>query len=380
MLVVPGLAVPAGINIFDVFFKRIFTINTLLQNFYIARSADFFIILLIQQICFGFMANINQFTLLMNYWMSPSFCLIMKQKVEQKIPLFKNEFVIYPMGYTYALNLTCMSIVFIFSIHVPLILLLGVIYLFMRFFSDAHLLLNIFKEDMDSSFSLVHNACSKLISVLIFFQVCIGLNMVYTSSYIFAGLMFLVIILTIIFSFFYDKRFLRPEVFLDEEMDLTNNTLQQWKEHFVHPILKKRDNLQIQRRETIKNIHQGQNSMRNMPPIDENVELNEQWRSRSKVEVSQMSNRPGAGNNMIQIYTPSGSHLDVKSINRSGEGRPKKSKFSNLKSESSQIDSKFSNKTEVFDIYSNKFHTEEMKKKEVKKNPFLLTPSFKRGK
>lgn len=363
MLVVPGLAVPAGLNIFDVVFEKIFTVNVFLQNFYMTRSADFFVILLIQQICFGFMANINQFTLLMNYWMSPSFCLIMKQKVERHIPLLKHEFVIFPLGYTYAVNLTCLSIVFIFSIHVPIILLLGLLYHFMRFFSDAHLLLNIFQEEMDSSSSLVHNACSKMISVLILFQISICLNMVYNSAYIFAGLMLLIIILTIIFSLFYEKKFLRPEVFLDEEMDISSFNLKQWKDHFNHPILQKRDNLQIRRRETIKNIHQGQRSFRQMPAIDENIELNLPEITKSK--VNSHSNLDLPGGNMIQIYTPSGSHLEAE---RSREIK-NKSKFVGSRDESSQYNSKFSNRTEMFDIYSNKYHTEDMKKNQPV-NPF----------
>jgi hypothetical protein len=371
MLVVPGLAVPAGLNIFDVVFAKIFTMNVFLQNFYMTRSADFFVILLIQQICFGFMANINQFTLLMNYWMSPSFCLIMKQKVERDIPLLKNEFVIFPIGYTYALNLTCLSIVFIFSIHVPIILLLGLVYNLIRFFSDAHLLLNIFREEIDSSFSLVHNACSKMISVLILFQVCIGLNMIYTSSYIFAALMILTIVLTIIFSLFYDKRFLRPEVFLDEEMDLNNRNLKQWTDHFKHPILKEKNYMKLRRRETIKNIHQGQSHIRLMPPIDEHAEYNMQERSRSKMEVSHNSKNKLdlPEGNMIQLYTPSGSVLDPDGPQKSRDFK-RKSNFGPSQDNSSRYNSKYSNRTEMFDIYSNKYHTEELKKKEPT-NPFI---------
>lgn len=375
MLVVPGLAVPAGVNIFDVFFAKILTTSTLLQNFFISSSADFFVILLIQQICFGFMANINQFTLLMNYWMSPSFCLISKQQVERHIPLLKNEFVLFPLGYTYALNLTCLSIVFIFSIHVPIILILGVLYHVIRLLSDAHLVLNIFREEMDSSFSLVHNACSKMISALILFQVSICLNMVYTSSYAFTGLMLLVIVMTIVFSLMYDRRFLRPEVFLDEDVDLSVNTLHQWKEHFTHPILKSRDNLQLRRRQTIKNIHRGHNPMDEMPPIDENIELNLPEHTKSRVDASRMSqDRLALPENMIQIYTPSGSNLDVNMSKRSRTDQ--RSGFGKRPSQSIQYDSKYSNKTEVFDIYSNKYHTEELKKKEPK-NPFSMAQDRK---
>lgn len=307
MLVVPGLAVPAGQNLFDLFVTKIFTLDKFLLNFYNIESADFFVILLIQQICFGYMANINQVNLLYNYYFSPSYLLHMKQRVERQIPLLKNEFRIFNVGYSYALNLTCLSIVFIFSIHVPLVLLLGILYFFMRFVTDAHLMLNIHKEELDSSFKIVHSACIKVINVLMFFQICLFFKALSTNSYPFAGLILLLLICTFIFSNFFLKRFLRPELFLDEEVELNPKHLQRWKEYFTHPILKTRNNIALQRRQTIQQLEKPLNSL--MEVIDEEsnkgeISIDPSFQRRNN--DSKGSVHPDfSRNQMVEIYSDS---------------------------------------------------------------------------
>lgn len=307
MLVVPGLAVPAGQNLFDLFLTKIFTLDKFLLNFYNIQSADFFVILLIQQISFGYMANINQFALLYNYYFSPSYLLHMKQRVERQIPLLKNEFRIFNVGYSYALNLTCLSIVFIFSIHVPLVLLLGILYFFMRFVTDAHLMLNIHKEELDSSFKIVHNACIKVLNILMFFQICLLFKALSTNSYPFAALLGLVLIFTFIFSNFFLKKFLRPELFLDEEVNLDPRHLKSWKEHFTHPILKTRNNISLQRRHTVKQLERVDGRL--MDVIEEesvdrgNVSIDPSIRVRNLDSVS--GNPDFSNNDMIEMYSHS---------------------------------------------------------------------------
>ena len=372
MLVVPGLAVPAGSSLFDLFISKISNIDTFLQNFYMIKNADFFVILLIQQICFGYMVNINQFPLLINYYMSPSFCFQMKKNVEKSISLLKSEFVIFPLGFSYASDLTCLSIVFIYSIHVPPILVLGVLYFFIQFATNAHLMLNIHREEIDSSFSIVHNACSKVISILIFFQICIFFNIIYSSSYGISGLLFLVIILTITFGFFFDKKFLRPEIFLDEEVELNSRHMRQWKDHFTHPSLKQNNNLDIQRMQTIQKIHRRQHKIHNMTPIDEYIELNMPDYTKSKVGRSQMSNNHTLKDGqLIQIYSYEESNQTIMNNNKSKNREYlKEDKLKPPEKDVNQRNKKQSTiNYEMFDVFNPKYDSEEkagkMKNKDI---------------
>jgi len=47
MLIVPGFAVPAGTNLWDLLTQKVGNLSDLLENFYIIKNGDFFINLII---------------------------------------------------------------------------------------------------------------------------------------------------------------------------------------------------------------------------------------------------------------------------------------------------------------------------------------------
>lgn len=70
MVIVPGLAVPAeGSSIANILFS---VKLQFFQNFYVQKSGDFFVTILIQQTSFGFFAGINALTVLIFHYFSPS--------------------------------------------------------------------------------------------------------------------------------------------------------------------------------------------------------------------------------------------------------------------------------------------------------------------
>lgn len=114
MLVVPGLAIPAGSSLYKVFITKIATFGEFLQNFYIIQRGDFFIILMMQQIAFGFLASLNQLGQLFPYAFIPAMFLSCHEKDPYEITYFKREYYTFDYGYNYALGLTILSIIFIF--------------------------------------------------------------------------------------------------------------------------------------------------------------------------------------------------------------------------------------------------------------------------
>jgi hypothetical protein len=114
MLIVPGLAIPAGSSLYKIFITKIASAGEFLQNFYIIQRGDFFIILLLQQISFGFLGSLNQFGQLFPYAFIPGFFLRTHKKGADEQTFFKRESYTYDYGYNYALSLTILSIIFIF--------------------------------------------------------------------------------------------------------------------------------------------------------------------------------------------------------------------------------------------------------------------------
>lgn len=93
---------------------------------------------------------------------------------------------------------------------------------------DCHLLLNLYKREIESSGNLIHNACQKTIYSLMFFQLCILLKFVGSEKYLIALFVGIIFGLTIIVAILYSNRFLRPQLFKDEEFRMDSSFIQRW--------------------------------------------------------------------------------------------------------------------------------------------------------
>lgn len=115
MLVVPGLAVPTGSNVYTFFTHNLINLQQVLRNFYQLNSADFFIILILQQTMFGFFGSINYLNILTGFGFSPSAFLLYKRQPLRDQMFLKYEAITFDFGYINALNLTILGIVYIYS-------------------------------------------------------------------------------------------------------------------------------------------------------------------------------------------------------------------------------------------------------------------------
>ena len=115
MLIVPGLAVPTGSNLYTLFKNDLINFQQVLRNFYQLNSADFFVILVLQQTMFGFFGSINYLGVLAGFGFSPSAFLLYKRQPIRDQMFLKYESITFDFGYVNALNLTVLGIIFIYS-------------------------------------------------------------------------------------------------------------------------------------------------------------------------------------------------------------------------------------------------------------------------
>ena len=101
---------------------------------------------------------------------------------------------------------------------------------------DCHLLLNLFKNEIDSSGELIHNICLKVIVLLCFYQLCIFIKMLAQGDYISALVLIVMFIFTAIIYILYNKKFLRTELFVDEDYNFEEVYLKEWYEKYRHPM------------------------------------------------------------------------------------------------------------------------------------------------
>ena len=111
-----------------------------------------------------------QFSLLFYNQFSPSCFLYLKNKCYLKYETYLNtEVTHFNYGYISALNLVVLSIVFVYSIHIPLVVLLGILYFLMRLACDSFSMNQIFKKDIESSGDLIVSTLNRIVFSLGFF-------------------------------------------------------------------------------------------------------------------------------------------------------------------------------------------------------------------
>lgn len=118
----------------------------------------------------------------------------------------------------------------------PFVIIAGLFYFLVRFLIDCHLLLNLFKNEIDSSGELIHNICLKVIFLLCFYQFCIFVKILAQGDYPSALVLFVMLVFTIIVYALYNKKFLRTELFVDEDYNFEEMYLREWYEKYSHPM------------------------------------------------------------------------------------------------------------------------------------------------
>ncbi len=107
---------PAGTSIYKILKEQLLSFDILLQNFYIIKTGDFFVILLIQQIAFGFLASLLQSGKLYTFWFSPTLVSAVYDQSDNEYTYFKDEGNIFDYGFSYAQLITILGIIFIYSL------------------------------------------------------------------------------------------------------------------------------------------------------------------------------------------------------------------------------------------------------------------------
>ena len=106
---------PTGSNILTLLRTDLIDFDELLLNFYQVQSADFFIILILQQTMFSVFGNLNCIHLVLKFGISPTGYLMYKKLTEREQEYLKNEFKVYDFGYSFAADLVVIGIIFIYS-------------------------------------------------------------------------------------------------------------------------------------------------------------------------------------------------------------------------------------------------------------------------
>lgn len=123
----------------------------MVKNFYGYSNVNFFATMMIQKIFLSMFGQLTMIGLLIHYYLSPSMFLFMKKFFNSNFYMIMlRESATFNFGYYYSLNMIVFAVAVIYSVHTPFISLIGLIYLFIRNLLDSHLILNVFKNEVES--------------------------------------------------------------------------------------------------------------------------------------------------------------------------------------------------------------------------------------
>ena len=113
----------------------------------------------------------------------------------------------------------------------------GLLFFVYKLFVDSHVLLNVCGQELESSGKLVQNACRKVIIALAFYQVAMFLKFFgerKTEAYL---ILFFLFSFTCYIYSIYGKPFLNPDIFLDDQIRISEETLERWYKMYSHPLM-----------------------------------------------------------------------------------------------------------------------------------------------
>ncbi len=131
-------------------------LEQIFQNFYLPSNGQFFLIQIILKLGFSFFGLATYIGLLIHYYLSPCSYLYVKNNLMRSYQDFMlRESATFNYGYSYSLGVVILTISFVYSVHMPLVMVGTIFYFSVRYFIDGHLLLNVNKNRIESSGEII---------------------------------------------------------------------------------------------------------------------------------------------------------------------------------------------------------------------------------
>ena len=239
-LLIPGLIVSSGTNIYNIFVNnKGASFTNLLKNFFNRKNITFFFIVICQKTYFSFFGMVSQIGVLIHYYLSPGTYLKLRNKHED---IFYNymlrESSCFNFGYYYSLNVTILAIVFVYSTSSILIVLFGIGYFSMRIYMDAYLLINIMKNKIESPDKIIHSVIKSILIVLLLFQISVFIEGFSDINFVHVIMISPLFILTIYFTYLnshiplFDINFFAKN---EKISKYSKEDVEKWKKEHRHP-------------------------------------------------------------------------------------------------------------------------------------------------
>lgn len=245
MLLVPALSFGNSDSLFQVLSMKNYNPKELLSDIYYSETGFFFVALIIQT---GFLSAsfyvLRLGDLLVSYF-SPWLADFKRKYMRDSMPWKRPPYLTFQYGYFYAQMMTIFAITLIYSSTVPIITLVGALYIFVKHMVDSLNIITVHRKEMESKSEMLNYILTSGKIILVLYQsamlVYFSIHDMKMQSFIVAMTMILTIIILVrtkeeVFEFEKIPALVMVEK-ANQNLELAQDSVSKWRKEYSHPFL-----------------------------------------------------------------------------------------------------------------------------------------------
>ena len=130
----------------------------------------------------------------------------------------------FNFGYYYALNMVVFWTGLVYAVHTPFITFINMCYLLMRLIFDLNVMLNLYKNDVESNGKLIYLQRNRLVIGLLLVQICSILTTLSEKKFLATAIIIVILVCSIISYIFILKPFLKFSFVCEADNSTSQNS------------------------------------------------------------------------------------------------------------------------------------------------------------
>lgn len=245
MLLVPAISFGNSDSLFKLLTLKNYNPKEILSEIYYSDTGFFFIALIIQQGCLSASFYVIRFSDLFVSYLSPWLADYKRKYMSDSMSWRRPPYLTFQYGYFYAQMMTIFAITLIYSSTVPIITLVGALYIFIKHSVDSFNILTMHRKEMESKSEMLDYILITGQIILVLYQSAI---LVYFSLHDMNMQSFLVV-MTIIMTIVVFIR-TKEDVFesdkinelvmiekANQNLELVPDSVSKWRKEYSHPLI-----------------------------------------------------------------------------------------------------------------------------------------------
>lgn len=245
MLLIPAISFGNSDSLFKLIISKNYNPKEILSDIYYSDTGFFFVALIIQQGCLSASFYVTRLNDLMGAYFSPFLADYKRKYMSDSMPWRRPAYLTFQYGYFYAQIMTIFAIILIYSSTVPIITLMGALYLFIKHGVDSFNILTMHRKEMESKSEMLRYILITGQIILILYQSAVLVFFSINDMNLQAFIVTVTLLCTIVFVIYTNEEVFEAEKIpslvmaerANRSLDLIQDSISKWRKEYSHPLL-----------------------------------------------------------------------------------------------------------------------------------------------